>query len=109
MDPGLADRPGSRLAADVASADWVVLTNFWTGWFEPNASIDRGSDAPNQVIAQHFCKVGDWENSLVMLYHRCAQGDGVSPALVGVGAERRNDFERELKARHLTAASSSSN
>ena len=63
----------------------------------------------NQVIADKFCKVGDWDNSLVMLYHRCAQGDGVSPALVGVGADRRKDFERELKARHLTAASSSSN
>ncbi|HRE02539.1 MAG TPA: hypothetical protein PLV68_14660, partial [Ilumatobacteraceae bacterium] len=44
MDPGLADREGSSLAADVASADWVLLTNFWTGWNEPNASSDRGSD-----------------------------------------------------------------
>jgi hypothetical protein len=103
MDPGLADQPGSRLASDVASADWVLLTNFWTGWFEPNASINRGSDAPNQVIAEKFCKVGDWENSLVMLYHRCAKGDGVSPALIGVGADRRHDVERELHARHMTA------
>ena len=103
MDPGLADRPGSRLASDVASADWVLLTNFWTGWFEPNASIDRGSDAPNQVVATQFCKVGDWDNSLVMLYHRCAHGDGVSPALVGVGAQRRADFEHELVKRHMTS------
>ena len=29
---------GSSLADDVASADWVLLTNFWTGWYEPNAS-----------------------------------------------------------------------
>ena len=39
MDPGLADAEGSSLAADVPSADWVLLTNFWTGWYEPNASI----------------------------------------------------------------------
>ncbi|MCY7298235.1 MAG: hypothetical protein LH616_03365, partial [Ilumatobacteraceae bacterium] len=31
MDPGLADQEGSSLAEDVASADWLVLTNFWTG------------------------------------------------------------------------------
>ena len=30
MDPGLADQEGSRLADDVASADWLILTNFWT-------------------------------------------------------------------------------
>ena len=38
MDPGLADAAGSGLAEDIESADWLVLTNFWTGWIEPNAS-----------------------------------------------------------------------
>jgi hypothetical protein len=83
MDPGLADKPGSRLAPDLETADWVVLTNFWTGWYEPNASSKYGSEAPNQVIAKDFCLVGNYEDALVLLYHRCAAGDGVSPADLG--------------------------
>ncbi|MCU1360795.1 MAG: hypothetical protein JWN99_2084, partial [Ilumatobacteraceae bacterium] len=96
MDPGLADQPGSSLAADVASADWVLLTNFWTGWYEPNASSEFGSDAPNQVVADHFCLVGNYDDALVLLYHRCAQGDGVSPAGLGIGADRRASLDHEL-------------
>jgi hypothetical protein len=99
MDPGLADKPGSRLAADVQSADWLILTNFWTGWFEPNASQHFGSDAPNRVVADHFCQVGNWDNALVLLYQRCDKGDGISPAGIGLGAQRRTDFEHELAKR----------
>jgi hypothetical protein len=99
MDPGLADKEGSSLAADVASADWLLLTNFWTGWYEPNASSEFGSDAPNQVVADKFCLVGNWEDALVLLYRRCEQGDGISPAGIGIGAQRRIDFERELAER----------
>jgi len=99
MDPGLADQEGSSLADDVASADWLILTNFWTGWYEPNASSFRGSEAPNQVVANKFCLVGNYENALVLLYQRCDEGDGVSPAGIGIGADRRADFERELAER----------
>jgi len=83
MDPGLADAEGSSLADDLLTADWVILTNFWTGWFEPNASSDFGSNAPNQVIADHFCLVGNYNDALVLLYRRCAVGDGISPAVIG--------------------------
>jgi hypothetical protein len=96
MDPGLADDEGSSLAADVASADWLLLTNFWTGWYEPNASSEFGSDAPNRVVAKQFCLIGNYENALVMLYQRCERGDGISPAGIGIGAERRASLEREL-------------
>lgn len=99
MDPGLADQEGSRLADDVASADWLILTNFWTGWYEPNASSEFGSDAPNQVVADQFCLVGNYENALILLYQRCDEGDGISPAGIGIGADRRADFERELAER----------
>ena len=88
MDPGLADREGSRLADDVASADWLILTNFWTGWYEPNASSEFGSDAPNQVVADHFCQVGNYLDALVMLYPRCDQGYGIRPAGIGPAAQR---------------------
>jgi len=99
MDPGLADKEGSSLADDVASADWVLLTNFWTGWYEPNSSSEFGSDAPNRVVADRFCLVGNWEDALVLLYRKCDKGDGVSPAGIGIGAQRRIDFERELAER----------
>jgi len=102
MDPGLADREGSRLADDVASADWLLLTNFWTGWYEPNASSKFGSDAPNRVVADRFCLVGNWEDALVLLYQKCERGDGVSPAGIGIGAQRRIDFERELAERQAS-------
>jgi hypothetical protein len=99
MDPGLADQEGSRLADDVASADWLLLTNFWTGWYEPNASSNFGSDQPNQVVADRFCLVGSYENALVLLYRACEQGDGVSPAGIGIGAERRASLDHELAER----------
>ena len=83
MDPGLADAENSGLAEDVASADYLFLTNFWTGWFEPNASSDYGSERPNEVVAEKFCLVGEWDNALVMLFERCPGGDGINPAEVG--------------------------
>jgi hypothetical protein len=83
MDPGLADADGSRLADELLTADWVILTNFWTGWYEPNASSNYGSNRPNEVIAEHFCLVGNYGDALVLLYRRCEIGDGISPASIG--------------------------
>ena len=80
MDPGLADRAGSGLADDIATADFVVLTNIWTGWHEPNASDEHLSDEGNQAIADHFCLVERFEDNLVLLFERCDGGGGVSPA-----------------------------
>lgn len=71
MDPGLANEEGSSLADDVASADFVVLTGLWAGWLEPNDSMEFGSDAPNQVLRDQFCEVGNWEDSQAVLYERC--------------------------------------
>lgn len=99
MDPGLADSEGSSLAADVESADWVILTNFWTGWYEPNASVEFGSDAPNRVIAEKFCLVGNYDDALVLLYRRCDRGDGISPAVIGIGVERRASLDAEIAER----------
>ncbi len=71
MDPGLANAPGSRLASEVASSDWVILTRFWDGWREPNSSMNFGSDVPNQVLARDFCEVRSYQDDLVRLFHRC--------------------------------------
>jgi hypothetical protein len=72
MDPGLANAPGSRLASEVASSDWVILTSFWDGWREPNSSMDYGSDVPNQVLRDNFCEVNSYQDGLVRLFHRCS-------------------------------------
>ncbi len=101
MDPGLADREGSSLAADVASADWLLLTNFWTGWYEPNASSEFGSDAPNQVVADQFCLVGNYEDALVLLYHRCDAGRRRQPRRHRHRRRSQGDLRRaDRRARH---------
>jgi hypothetical protein len=71
MDPGLANAPGSRLADDLASADWALLTAFWAGWDEPNTSMDFGDPRPNEIIADDFCLLREYEGGLVRLYYRC--------------------------------------
>ena len=67
LDPGLANEEGSGLAEDVASADWVLLTGLWDGWYEPNDSIEYGSDEANQVLRDSFCEVGSYEDGHVLL------------------------------------------
>ena len=75
MDPGLANAPGSRMAADLRTADWVVLTHFWDGWREPNTSADFGDPASNEIIATEFCLIQSYIPingvHLVELYERC--------------------------------------
>ena len=73
MDPGLANERGSRLADDLSTADWVILTTFWAGWNEPNSSMEYGSPEPDQVIASEFCEYrpGAYEGGLIRLYYRC--------------------------------------
>ena len=71
MDPGLANAPDSRLADDLLSADFAILTSFWDGWREPNTSMDFGSDVPNEIIARNFCQWNSYQDGLVRLYYRC--------------------------------------
>ncbi len=80
MDPGLADAAGSGMAADIATADFVVLTNTWGGWTEPNASVEHGSPEHNQAVADHHCLIGSYETNLVLLFERCDGGGGLNPA-----------------------------
>ena len=79
MDPGLADAENSGMADDIASADFVVLTNTWGGWTEPNASVEFGSPEHNQAVADHHCLIGSYETNLVLLFERCEGGGGFNP------------------------------
>ena len=68
MNPFSANRPDSRLARDVASADWLILNRAWDTWSEANRSTENGSNAPNEVVASQFTKLGDYGPYL--LYRR---------------------------------------
>ena len=69
MNPGSANRPGSGLAQDISSADFVILTNRYKNWDEPNASRVPGSIEPELVIQQRFCSV--IQTSMWELLQRC--------------------------------------
>jgi hypothetical protein len=70
MDPGVANREGSGMAEDLASADVVVLSSVWDDWDEPNDARIVGSDESNQVLREQFCSVGTYRG-LYELLQRC--------------------------------------
>lgn len=61
MNPFSANRPDSRLADDVQSADWLVLNLAWNIPESFNRSGDQGSDAPNVVVRENFVLVGIYD------------------------------------------------
>jgi hypothetical protein len=54
MNPFSANRANSRLASDVASADWLVLNSAWDHPREHNLSAQNGPDAPNAIVRDRF-------------------------------------------------------
>jgi hypothetical protein len=74
MDPGIADAPDSGLADEVADADWVVLSEVWRDWDEPNGSRSPGSSSATEELEASFCEVID--NGRFRLLQRCAEGPG---------------------------------
>ena len=54
MNPLSANRPESRLSADVLSADWLILDHRLDDWSESNESSRFGPDAANQVVRSNF-------------------------------------------------------
>jgi len=59
MDPGLADTSDSGLAEELRATDWVILSEAWSDWDEPNDSAVGRSQEPNRVVAERFCLVED--------------------------------------------------
>ncbi len=70
MNPESANRPNSRLASDVATADWLILTHAYDKWNEPNESMRFASEAPMRVIEANFQLCG--RSGAYDLYHRRA-------------------------------------
>lgn len=59
MDPGIADAADSGLADELRAADWLVASDAWSAWDEPNDSRLAGSPEPNEVVAAQYCTVTD--------------------------------------------------
>jgi len=55
MEPGITNTEDSDLAEELSEADVYIASTLYDNWDEPNASMDLGSDKPNQVIADEFC------------------------------------------------------
>jgi hypothetical protein len=60
MNPQSANRPGSRLGEDIASANWLVLNHEFDTWNEPNQSAKFASDVPMQVVRDQFELCGQY-------------------------------------------------
>lgn len=59
MDPGIADAEDSGLAEELGRNDWLILSDAWSGWEEPNNSSESRSQAPNEVVDAEYCTVED--------------------------------------------------
>jgi 4-amino-4-deoxy-L-arabinose transferase-like glycosyltransferase len=69
MNPGVANRPESKLSDQLRTADWVILTTSYDDWHEPNSSVIPGPEQPNEVLRESFCdylSTGCWR-----LMRRC--------------------------------------
>ena len=55
MEPGITNADDSGLADELREADVFIASTLYDNWDEPNASMDAGSDEPNQVLADEFC------------------------------------------------------
>lgn len=57
MDPGVANRKGSRMPSDLANSQIAILSGVWNDWDEPNDARKFGSDESNRVLRRDFCLV----------------------------------------------------
>jgi hypothetical protein len=61
----VANADDSGLADELRAADVVILSTMYDNWHEPNTSMERGSEEPNEVLADEFCLVDRYgDNSL---------------------------------------------
>jgi hypothetical protein len=69
MDPGIANAADSGLNAELHTADWLILSNQWVGWEEPNDSVLPGDPRLNATVAKDFCP--SLQTRLFTLLRRC--------------------------------------
>jgi hypothetical protein len=55
LNPRVANGAGSRLASDLAKADWLLLTDRYDNWTEPNASREPGDRTAARLVEAMYC------------------------------------------------------
>ena len=75
MNPGSANAPRSRLAADIATADWIVLNRRWDFINESNTSIRFGSSDPVRVVREQFDYW--WQTGSYLLFRNKKLGNSI--------------------------------
>ena len=63
-----ANRPGSRLATDIASANWLILNSEWKPARGPRELAGDGSAEPVNIVRDRFRPVGRYGS--FMLFER---------------------------------------
>ena len=69
MAPAVTNRAGSRLATDVATAQFALLDRTYDLWDEPNGSGLAGSSEASMALARDFCLVA--MHDPYRLYQKC--------------------------------------
>lgn len=77
MDPGIADAADSGLAEELERNDWLILSDAWSGWDEPNDSAGSGDTRANEVVQERYCTVHD--AGTFVLLHRKRAGETCRP------------------------------
>jgi hypothetical protein len=57
LNPGVANGARSRLATDLAKTDWLLLTDRYDDWNEPNASRDLGDPTASRLVETMYYPV----------------------------------------------------
>jgi hypothetical protein len=60
MDPGVANAKNSRLASDIRSDQFLILTSEYSPMVDPDPSTRFGPDKPNVLVRTDFDQLGQW-------------------------------------------------
>jgi len=69
FEPGVTNRPGTRLTAEMRRADVFIASDRWLSWNEPNASMDPGDPGPGEVLRRDFCLKASFGNGYALYLH----------------------------------------
>ena len=87
VNPGITNVKHSGFAAEIAQADWLILSSKFVAFKEPNSSVKPGWNGPNVVVAKKFCLsklIGHYE---LLRRLRFGESASTSPRPLRVGPE----------------------
>lgn len=72
FEPGITNRRGTVLTAEMQRADVFIASDRWLTWEEPNTSMKPGDPGPRRVLRSEFCPKGNFGNGY-QLFLRCTK------------------------------------